>query len=181
MVTHSALYQEKFSTTLAFSFSDTLKKKKHIPISSAIAQRTNSDGKSIAKGKKTGGNNFKPGQSGNPAGRTPLPEDIKKARKLNQKELERSVNKFLYMTSEEIFEACKSDDATMFDKIIGSIITAAVDKSDHTRLEFILNRMIGKVQDKLQVTVPKPFIVKKSDGTQVVCGAEFEKEEDEGD
>lgn len=83
------------------------------------------------------------------------------------------------MTSEEIGEACKADDATMFDKIIGSIITAAVDKSDHTRLEFILNRMIGKVQDKLQVTVPKPFIIKRSDGSEVVCGAELPKDEDD--
>ena len=83
------------------------------------------------------------------------------------------------MNAEEIAIACKSSDATMFDRIIGSIITAAVDKSDHTRLEFILNRMIGKVQDKLEVTTPKPFIITKSDGSQVICGTELEKDEDD--
>ena len=144
-----------------------------------MKQRRCSDGIFIAKGKKTGGKNFKPGVSGNPAGSLPLPEDIKKARKLNQKELERSVNKFLYMNAAEIKESAADKECSMFDRIVGSIITAAVEKSDHTRLEFILNRMIGKVQDKLEVTTPKPFIISKSDGTQVICGAEIEKEDDE--
>ena len=44
------------------------------------------------------------------------------------------------------------------------------------RLEFVLQRMIGKVKDQLEVTTPVPFIVKRADGSEVVMGSEVKKE-----
>jgi hypothetical protein len=85
----------------------------------------------------------------------------------------------MFMTREEIADCLKEPDCTMFDQIVGNIVLAAVGKADHARLEFILNRIIGKVQDKIEVSTPKPFIITKSDGSQIICGAEPEEKDDD--
>lgn len=91
---------------------------------------------------------FKPGQSGNPGGRPKLPDDIKEARKLNQVELERIVNKYLYMDREAVKAAISSPKTPMMELMVASIVAQAAQKGDHLRLDFVLNRMIGKVKDE---------------------------------
>lgn len=121
---------------------------------------------------------FKPGQSGNPGGRPKLPEDIKKARQLNQVEFERAVNRFLYMTREEMQATLKDPATPMIEIMIGSIMAQGAQKGDQLRLEFVLNRIIGKVQDRIEVKTPEPFVVHMSDGGQVVMGARLKSDED---
>lgn len=96
----------------------------------------------------TNGVKFKPGQSGNPGGRPKLPDDIKEARKLNQVELERIVNKYLYMDREAVKAAISSPGTPMMELMVASIVAQAAQKGDHLRLDFVLNRMIGKVKDE---------------------------------
>ena len=133
----------------------------------------------MAKGKKTGGRDFKPGQSGNPAGYPGLPKDIRDARKLGQIELERTVNRLIYMTSDELTAVITDTSVPMFDKILAQILCQASDKGDQARLDFILNRVVGKVQDRVEVTTPKPFIIERRDGSQIELGAKIESEDDE--
>lgn len=125
------------------------------------------------------GKRFQPGKSGNPGGKVKIPDDIKEARKLNQNELDRTVNRLIYLSRQELRGLIENPETPMFEIMVASIIAQGAQKGDQMRLEFILNRIIGKVQDKLEVSVPKPFIVTKTNGEQVVLGAKPEKDEDE--
>lgn len=124
----------------------------------------------MAIGKKTGGRPFVKGQPGGP-GKPRTPEDIKEARKLTQIELERAVNKYLYLSRAELKAAIEQPGTPMLDLMIASIVAQAAQKGDQVRLDFILNRIIGKVQDRLEVRTPKPFIVQRADGTALELGA----------
>ena len=103
----------------------------------------------MAKGKKTGGKDFEPGQSGNPSGRPKLPLDLQQARKLNSSEFERLLNKFLYLTKNEILKICQDERTPIIEILIGSIVIKAIENGDQTRLAFILERLLGKPKDKL--------------------------------
>ena len=94
---------------------------------------------------------FKKGVSGNPGGQPKIPDDIKEARSLNQYELERIINRYLHMTKGELVAAIKNDATPMMEVTVASIVLKAASGGDHLRLDFILNRLIGKVKDKVQI------------------------------
>lgn len=118
------------------------------------------------------GKRFQKGQSGNPGGKAKVPDDIKRARTLNQIELERVVNRYLYLTSHELRERIQDPTTPMMEMMVASIIAQAAQKGDQQRLEFILCRLIGKVKDQLEITGVKPFIVEKIGGGRVEMGVE---------
>lgn len=105
----------------------------------------------MATGKKTGGKDFEPGQPGGP-GRPPMPLDVKEARKLNQVELHRTLNEFLHCTREKLKERVNSPDATVFEICLGSIIKNAIDRGDQNRLNFLLDRLVGKSKESIEIT-----------------------------
>lgn len=105
----------------------------------------------MANGFKTGGRDFKPGESGNPAGREPLPEDIKQARKLNKIELERILNEYLYMTLKEIQVKANHAETPALEVFVAKIIGEGIKKGDHFRLNFLFDRVIGPIKAKLSV------------------------------
>lgn len=121
---------------------------------------------------------FKPGQSGNPGGRPKLPEDIKEARKLNQVELERIINKYLAMDREAVKTAISAPGTPMMELMVASIVAQAAQKGDHQRLDFVLNRLVGKVKEQIEVKNVTPFVIKHADGSQTVLGAKVEKEDE---
>jgi hypothetical protein len=122
---------------------------------------------------------FPPGVSGNPSGRPKTPPDILEARKLTQNELERIVNKFLYLDRAAIAELVKTPGTPMIELVVASILAQAAQKGDQQRLEFVLQRMIGKVKDQIEVTLPKPFIVSRLDGSSVEMGAKLPPKDEE--
>ena len=84
---------------------------------------------------------FKPGQSGNPSGRPKeLPQFIE-ARKLNRVELEAVLNKLVTPRIEEIIQA---------------VVKNAIETGDPKYADFLLNRLVGKVPDKIDLP-PNPI------------------------
>jgi hypothetical protein len=104
----------------------------------------------MAKGKKTGGRDFKPGVSGNPGGAIKLPEDIKQARKLTRVELERILNRFVYMTKQEIIDIARDPKTTGLELMIASLVSKATNEGDYKRISFILDRLGFIVAQKME-------------------------------
>lgn len=126
----------------------------------------------MAKGQKTGGKNFKPGQSGNPAGGPGLPQDLRDARKMTSAEVTRILT-YLIDLEPAAYAAYKPK--TMLETIVMSLMSKAIEEGCTARLNLLFDRIIGKVKDQLEVTLPTPFIVRRQDGSEVVMGAEVKK------
>lgn len=131
------------------------------------------------KGKKTGGRDFKPGQSGNPNGRPKIPSDIRELRKINQSSVEVLLNKYLHMKFPELKQMIEAQDAEASDMLVATVIYKGITKGDHYRLNFLLDRLIGKVTDKVEVKLPVPTIIERPNGMRVELGAKLEDEEEE--
>lgn len=95
---------------------------------------------------------FKPGQSGNPGGKPIIPPEVKEAYKLTQHRFTLLVNKYLSMNREQLRAAAQDPAATTLDLIVLKVIQQAIEKGDQVRLSFILDRLIGKVVDKIEST-----------------------------
>ena len=104
----------------------------------------------MAIGKKTGGRDIKEGQVLNPLGRPKVPEDIKDARKMNKLEFERLLNKYLSMTAKEINEVLLHPETPSLDIIVCQVIIKAAARGDYLRLNFLLDRLIGKPKEIIQ-------------------------------
>lgn len=108
----------------------------------------------MAQGKKTGGKNFKPGESGNPNGRPPVPDDLREARTVNQHEFERVANLYLFMKRPELMKAAEQADLPMLDTMVVALMVAIVNTGDYKRLNFLLERTIGKVKTVVEISGP---------------------------
>jgi hypothetical protein len=112
----------------------------------------------MAIGKKTGGRDFKPGQVANPNGRPIVPEEIKELRKLNRSEIEQLISDFMRKPLHELQAMSKNPATTALDRMIASVVEQAVFRGDHKRLNFLLDRLIGKVPDRLADADGQPIV-----------------------
>lgn len=97
-------------------------------------------------------NAFKKGQSGNPSGRPKLPTDVVEGKKFNQIEVARIFNRFVNYSFEDLKAVMNSPTSTTMELIIGKIMFEAIKSGDHMRMNFILDRMIGKVKEMVEHT-----------------------------
>lgn len=113
----------------------------------------------MAKGKKTGGRNFKPGQSGNPNGRPRTPPEQKALRRFNRSYLEERLNELL-MLPPTTLAALKQNRATpMIDLMIIATIERAVESGDYHRVSFLIEQLIGKPipRPSQEIAEPRSF------------------------
>ena len=104
----------------------------------------------MALGQKTGGKNFEKGnQFGK--GRPPVSPDLKKLMKLNQNELHRLLNATLDATKEDLMKIQKDESAKAVERAFVSIIIKAIQTGDHTRMEWMISRLLGKIPDVVHV------------------------------
>ncbi len=97
---------------------------------------------------------FQKGKSGNPGGRKRIPPDIERARHLTQVELERAINHYFFMDRIELKAALSDEKTPVLELIVGTIMAKAITAGDHQRLEFILGRMLPKLKERLEITIP---------------------------
>lgn len=129
----------------------------------------------MAKGQRPP-NAFKPGTSGNPSGRPKLPEDIANARKQNANSVARILNAFMNMSLDDLKKLMASPATPTLELMIGRVVVESIKSGDQTRLNFILDRSIGKVVDKMEVALPKPTLVKLLDSPAILLGHEKDEE-----
>lgn len=129
----------------------------------------------MAKGVKTGGRDFKPGHDQPGPGRPPYPKEVREASKLTRILFEGTLNKLINMNISELESYTQDSSVPAIEVILASILQRAIRDGDHTRLDFILNRLIGKVKEKIDVDLPKPFIIQDLSGNRTILGMEQSK------
>jgi len=133
--------------------------------------------KRVVKTEHLAPHQFKSGQSGNPNGRPKMPEEIRKARKLNQIKVAQILNDFANMNDEEFVAMLADTNTSKLERMIASAVTKA-QTGEFTALNFILDRMIGKVTDKVEHKLPRPTVIKLlgEDAVMVLGSGEAEEE-----
>lgn len=77
-----------------------------------------------------------------------MPDDLKKIKRISKDEIKAVLSKFSRMSREDLKHHLDSKKATMLDLMVGSVMHQAVKKGDHYRLDFLFNRLVGKVKDE---------------------------------
>jgi hypothetical protein len=106
----------------------------------------------MAKGKKTGGRNFPEGVSGNPAGRPPLPPEVRNFKKLTREMVEEIGSIVLEADERALYAIATSSTTPALQKWIASAALNGIQVGDIDQLDKLLNRIIGKPIEKQQVT-----------------------------
>jgi hypothetical protein len=106
----------------------------------------------MAIGKKTGGRNFVKGQSGNPRGRLPIDPELRAVKEMTPSYVRKVISKFMAMNRDELTVVVKDPKTPMFEVTVASILTKSLQTGDYTRLNFLLERSIGKVKDEIETT-----------------------------
>ena len=109
-------------------------------------------------------------------GRPLIPDDLKEVKKITQDEAERLITRMMSLTASDLVALIKDPQTPAMHGIIGNIILKGLQGGDTQRMEFLFNRTIGRVLDKVQVSTLSPFVLKKPDGT-VVIGAKEANDE----
>lgn len=111
----------------------------------------------MARGDK--GRRFKPGESGNPNGRPPTSPEVKALRKITTEALEEIGDLILSGNKPKLQDIAASLTEPAIRVIYAKAACNAMAKGDVTSLELILNRVVGKVKDKVDLS---------SDGFKVI-------------
>lgn len=89
---------------------------------------------------------WKPGQSGNPSGRPKLPPELLAIKALTPEELRRYVSKYARMANGELNALVEARSIPVLELAIARIFQESINKGDFMRLNFLLERAIGKVE-----------------------------------
>ena len=126
----------------------------------------------MAKGQKTGGKDFKKGHK--LGGRPPTPEEIRKAAKLGKAQFQGLFHKFSLMSFEEFKKWYKAGEMSVMERIIATIMLKAASGNDRAAA-LIWDRMMGRVKEQVEVSLPKPTVIERFNGDKIVLGHEGQK------
>lgn len=95
---------------------------------------------------------LKPYQKGHPGGpgRPPHPPELKEAKQYTRTEIEAVLTQALLLSDSELKLRLKDPDIRVLDKMVYTICAKGIDQGDPVRLNFLLDRIIGKVKDPPQ-------------------------------
>lgn len=97
-----------------------------------------------------------------------LPPELKEARLMFQKDLEAMIYKYTQYDKQQLRDLANNPTTPAKDMIVIKLLQMSIDKGDHQRFDFLLNRTIGKVKEQIDHTVTtKPSILVKTDGSEV--------------
>lgn len=114
---------------------------------------------------------WKKGQSGNPGGKKALPADLRKVANLTSEELRRTISKHFRMTKAEISAVLDDPASPTINLIIAKTIERSLTFGDIAKAEYLFQRLMGKVVEKIEVEHPEPVMIQRANGEQVVLDA----------
>ena len=106
-------------------------------------------------GEKPGEKLFKKGNKGGP-GRPKIPKDLQKAKKLSRTVVEVTLSKYLLLPADKLSETLKDTSLPILDQVVLRVCAQAIKEGDSARLNFLLDRIIGKVPAEDRV-IPVKF------------------------
>lgn len=95
-------------------------------------------------------NRWKPGQSGNPAGRAPEPPELKALKNLTKKELVDIGNMVIKGDVVKLQKICDDQEESVLRVMIARVCMKVIAKGTMAELDILLNRLIGKVKDEVE-------------------------------
>lgn len=114
---------------------------------------------------------FKKGVSGNSGGRPKIPDELKKSAKpFGSQELKYTICKYLAKDKSELHGLLTAPGTPSLDLAIIAIIVKAIAHGDYGRLNCLLDRVVGKVTDKIEHSTAKPTLIAFSNGEQLLLG-----------
>lgn len=89
------------------------------------------------------------------------------------------MGKFCMMTAADLQTVIDDPKSPMLHIMVASIMAKSAQQGDHQRFESLMQRMVGKVQDKLELSTPAPFIIRRTSGESIELGVDQPKELEE--
>ena len=113
-------------------------------------------------------NQWKKGQTGNPKNKRN--RGLTKARRMTRAEVLDAFSKFMHLTKPELDQYIKDPSTPAMELMLANIVRLGIAKGDTVRLGFMLDRLIGKVSDRVTHEV-KPYVIENLDGAPLELGA----------
>ncbi|MCP3682674.1 MAG: hypothetical protein GY861_08300 [bacterium] len=107
----------------------------------------------MAKGIKTGGRNIKKGQVLNPNGRPKTAKETKLIRQTLTDDVVKTTEHYLSMSKEDLEKAKRDKTKPSLELIVINIISKSIEQGDNSRLSGLLDRVIGRVKQEMDLTV----------------------------
>ena len=117
------------------------------------------------------GKPFKKGHAGGP-GRPKMPPEIRAAANLTMAEARAKLSGYLKLSLDELSVIVKDRSKPAMDIWIATIVFMGIKHGDQQRLNFMFDRLIGKVTEKVELSHVEPTIIEFTDGRKVVMGME---------
>jgi len=110
---------------------------------------------------------FSKGKSGNPLGRPKDPQttikDLETLQELSKGFVEIKIAAAMQRTIKQLMAVFKDPTSQAIDVAISSIMINSA-KGDYKALNFLFDRVIGRVTEKIDMNLPEPFVLKSLDG-----------------
>lgn len=104
-------------------------------------------------------------------GRPPVDPELKAAKKLTKTRAEELFSLYMHKTAKELDAICKNSNTTVLEAMIARVAQQAIRDGDQRRLDFMLDRTVGKVKEVTEIQLPKPMIVENLEGDSKLLGA----------
>ena len=113
---------------------------------------------------------FKPGQSGNPGGRSKVEAELDKLRRMNLEQFSEWTQKLWLAPLSEINELVKRKDLPLFVHMVLSVMLEIHDGGRAADLACLLPYIVGKPKDTIAHELPEPTIIHFKDGSKLEMG-----------
>lgn len=121
---------------------------------------------------------FKRGVSGNPSGRPRVTPEMKRLRELTSEEITQIGKVIVFGTNEDLDTVLYASTSHVLQKWIASVAKRGIQRGDVHSLNALLDRLVGKVTEKIEHKGLALTIIERLDGSEVVMSAEMIEEKE---
>ena len=99
-----------------------------------------------------------------------MPKELREAAHLTKKEALEKLVHFLKLPLEQVEALLEDKSLPTMDHWVASICALGIKYGDAQRLNFMFDRIIGKVTDKIEHSAPRPTVIEFANGEKLLLG-----------